>query len=219
LAIPLLVLAIAAPLVQAVLSAAQASFPHQPESLVTQIRLRGLTFFLYAIQPLARLCGRLRNGLHPWRQRGARDLSMPWPGTFSIWREQWQAAGTRLQALEESLRADGSIVLAGGAYDRWDLEIQGGLLGAVRTRIAIEEHGAGKQMLRFRVWPRCSLLGVLITLVFAVLASAAGFDRDWDGCATLAAMTLVPASRMFYECAVAMTALARGLKQMRERGE
>ena len=32
--------------------------------------------------------------------------------------------------------------MQGGDYDRWDLEIRGGLLGSLRTRMAIEEHGA-----------------------------------------------------------------------------
>ena len=39
----------------------------------------------------------------------------------------------RLQAIEASLRARGARVRRGGAYDRWDLEVRGGLLGAARS--------------------------------------------------------------------------------------
>jgi GT2 family glycosyltransferase len=211
-ALPLLMVAIGGPLAYALMGAAQAAFPNVAWSWIPQLKVRGLTFVLHILQPLTRLWGRMRNGLHPWRQRGVADLYLPRPRVFSVWSEEWHAAGERLQWLEEGLRADGALVLAGGAYDGWDLQVQGGILGGIRTRLAIEEHGGGKQMLRFGAWPRCSVVGVVLASVFTALCAAAALDRNWDSCVALGGIALLLASRMLYECSIAMGALARRLK-------
>src|SRR5437867_238724 len=101
----------------------------------------------------------LRGGLTPWRWRAPRGLALPLPRTCTIWSERWQGPEERLQAIEVALQARGARVLRGGDYDRWELEVRGGLFGAARTRMAIEEHGAGKQLVRFRSWSRCSTKG------------------------------------------------------------
>ena len=65
----------------------------------------------------------------------------------------------------------------GGDYDDWDLEVRGGLLGGARLRLGVEEHGAGKQMLRFRAWMRLSLAVPVLTAAGA----AASFWAFRDG--------------------------------------
>ena len=55
---------------------------------------------------------------------------------------------------EEGLRAEGLALEIGGEFDRWDLEVRGGFFGCARLRLAVEEHGGGRQLARFRVWPR-----------------------------------------------------------------
>ena len=47
-----------------------------------------------------------------------------------------------------------AAVKRGGDFDRWDLEVRGGLLGCIRAVAMIEEHGAGKQLFRLRAWPQ-----------------------------------------------------------------
>ena len=212
-ALPLLALAAAAQLLEAILSAAQASYTSAPSSLFGRLKLQSLTTFLHLLQPLARLCGRLRCGLTPWRQRGATAPLLPRPWSSFIWSENWHAPDEWLKSLEAALQAGGTIVVRGGDFDRWDLEARGGLVGAARTRTVVEEHGAGKQMVRFRSWPRCTSLGIAMAGVLAFLGLVAVFNRAWAAGAILGAMALLIALRMFQECAVALAALARGIKE------
>ena len=74
-AAPLLLVAVALPLVQAALAATRAQFPVPPESAGERIRRWTLTFTLHLLQPLARLIGRLTHGLTPWRLRFAPALA------------------------------------------------------------------------------------------------------------------------------------------------
>src|SRR5205814_1221733 len=95
------------------------------------------------------------------------------------WSEQWQDPIARLQSFEADLRSLDICVRRGGDYDRWDLEVRGGIFGTARTQMAIEEHGAGKQLVRFRSWPVCSSGGLMLLFLFALLSSGAALDRAW----------------------------------------
>ena len=57
------------------------------------------------------------------------------------------------EQVETRLGQNGCLVSRGGDYDAWDLEVRAGGLSAVRVRLAIEEHGQGRQMVRFRAEP------------------------------------------------------------------
>jgi GT2 family glycosyltransferase len=212
LALPLLVLAVDASLVLAALSAARAPGTNGPRSRVARLKLRSLTAFLHLLQPLARLCGRLHNGLTPWRRR-ALDVALPWPRTCTIWTEHWRAPEKQLQSIEAALRADGAIVLRGGDFDRWDLEIQDGVLSAVRLLMAVEEHGSGRQLVRFRLWPRCSPAALVLTLLCAALATGAALGQTWAVSAVLGLVTVMLGLRTFQECAAAMGAVLRALRE------
>ena len=101
LALPLLALAVGASFIQAGLSVAQASSTMASlQDRVTRVKSHTLTAILHLLQPLARLHGRLRSGLTPWRRRGARSLAAPWPRTLTIWSEHWQASEERLRSVE-----------------------------------------------------------------------------------------------------------------------
>jgi GT2 family glycosyltransferase len=295
LTLPLLALAVSLPLMQAGISASQASFPtesaprrasstsqrisesanqrigeYPPERgtrvLSSQFRiqgselrtrtpkgisenselknalLRGLTVFLHLLQPAARLWGRLRADLTPWRRhlsrgensRGAGEqgsrgvgecgtrsvsplhprtlaplhrsplLSFPRPRTCRLWSEQWRAPETWLESIEAALRAQSVAVLSGGDYDRWDLEVRGGLFGSVRTCVAVEDHGSGAQLIRLRMWPRFALPGLLLTLLLALLAVMAAMDQAWPAAVILGVVAIGLAIRAFGDCAVAM---------------
>src|SRR5262249_17374393 len=160
LALPLFCLAIGIPVVQAGVSAAQAPFTCVSRSRA--LKLRFLTALLHLLQPLARLHGRLRHGLTPWRRRNGRSLAFPQVRRSRIWSERWRAPGATLEAVEAALQAHGARVVRGGDFDRWDFEVRGGLLGGARTRMTVEEHGAGRQLIRFRSWPRASTVALVL---------------------------------------------------------
>ena len=213
LALLLLVVIVSASLMQVGLAAAQASFTSASRSRVVRLKLRTLTALLYLLQPLARLCGRLDHGLSPWRRQGMARLAFPWPRTFRLWSERWQVAEERLQSLEAALRRSGAVVLRGGHYDRWDLEVRGGTLNAVRILMAIEEHGGGRQLVRFRLWPRCSPGGLILILLFGILVTWAALDRAWIASAILGVVTLMLTLRTLQECASATAAVLHVLQE------
>jgi hypothetical protein len=214
--LPLFVLAAAASLFQAALSAAQTCFTSAPYSRVTRLQLQCLTAFLHLLQPLARLYGRLRYGLTPWRQ-GAPWLSLPRRRTSAVWSERWQDPIARLQCLETAMRTCGGVVVHGGEYERWDLEVQGGLLGAARMLMAVEDHGAGTQFVRFRSWPRFSRVAVVLTLVFALLSAEAVEDQAWSAAAILGTITVLLTLRTLYEYSGAAAVILRALKSAEEK--
>ena len=212
-ALPVAAWAVAFPLLQAGVSAARASFAGAHRSgAVEMFRLRGLTAFLHLLQALARLRGRLAGGLTLWRRRRMRGLAFPRPRTFRLWTGQWQAHEERLRSLKVAL-AKHAIVLGGGDYDRWDLEIRGGMFGATRALMAVEEHGHGQQLLRLRAWPKCSPMGATLSLVFAALSVGAAIDPSWPASAVLGMTALLLALRTVQECAASMAAIRRTLGQ------
>src|SRR5262249_49876771 len=114
LTLPLLILAVAAPVIQAWRSAMRARFHPAPRSRAERWWLQSLTAFLHLSQPLARLCGRLQYGLSPWRRRSPHGFRIPRPQSFESWSETWVGADERLRALEGRLVKEGAVVLRGG---------------------------------------------------------------------------------------------------------
>jgi O-antigen biosynthesis protein len=137
----------------------------------------GLTFWLHLIQPAARLRGRLFGGLTPWRGRLVPPWAWPLPMMAAIWSESRQPPGKYLEQLEEALWARGLLVRRGGAYDRWDLLVQTGVLGGARVVSAVEEHEAGRQLFRVRARPWCPAKLALITAALAAMAAAAAIGH------------------------------------------
>ena len=218
LAWPLFACAVCAPLVQAGRSAARVCFANSPMSRAGRMKLRLTTACLYLLQPLARLNGRLRHGLTLWRKRVIGGFAFPRPWLANIWSKRSLGAEERLHAVEATLRARGSLPLRGGNFDPWDLEVRGGLLGSARMFIAVEYHGDGRQLLRIRSWPRCSLAGAAPTLVFAGLCLGAGHDGCWEACAALGGITLLLVLRILNECAAATGAFLGAVRKI-EREE
>jgi len=172
---PLLAVAIGAPLVQAVQSARHALLGRETRSSVGLLGERVLTAFLHLAQPVARLWGRLSYGLTPWRRGHAGRLALPIPRVNTLWDEHWAPQEQRLSRIERALCGQRLRTIAGGDFDRWDLEVCGGILGSVRARMTIEEHGAGKQLIRIRSWPRFSVgaVGLICTTGLAAMLAAA----------------------------------------------
>ena len=178
-ATPLLLFAIVLPVSQALLSASRARFTSSTVSPLLCGKLILTTAFLHIQQPLARLIGRLKHGLTPWRRRGMTHWKVPLPTGLSLWHEQWEPPTDTLNKLRVKLSAGGAVVESGDDFDAWDLEVRGGLFGRVRLLLATEEHGAGRQMLRYRLRPRWNKTAVLFIMLFAVISTGAALDGAW----------------------------------------
>jgi hypothetical protein len=136
-ALLLLLVTVGVPLLYVINSVVRLKFSDGRLSSSGRLKFRLITAFLHIVQPLARLYGRLRYGLVPWRWRGTYHFAFPKTQTWTIWSEKWQASESRLQALESALKHVGAIVCRGGDYDNWDLEVIAGLFGKVRVRTVI----------------------------------------------------------------------------------
>jgi hypothetical protein len=143
----------------------------------------------------------------PGRSAVASGFSLPRTRASTVWSELWRAPGEWLRSVEVALRKAGAVSLRGGDYDRWDIEVRGGMLGSARTLMAIEEHGGGQQLLRFRTWPRCSSAGVVVIALFALLGGGAALDHAWIASVILGAVAVMLALRMLWECSVATAAV------------
>ena len=202
-ALPLLALAVAALVADAALGASRARF----DSRAGLLRMRLLTGTLYLLQPLARLQGRLSHGLTPWRRRGLRALTLPLARTASFWSERWQGTEERVRAVADVLRGEGAVVGSGGDWDSWDLQVRGGLLGGARLRLGIEEHGAGRQLVRVRSWPRAGSPALVLVATLATLAALAAVGDAAAASILLASFAAVVLARVLYECSVACATL------------
>jgi O-antigen biosynthesis protein len=205
-ALPVLALAVGGTLSQALLSALK---PHEVGSSGSRAReagLRALTAALYLAQPLARLVGRLGSGLTPWRRRGNGRFSAPLPRTRALWTEHGSTVEERLSSIESALKESGTPVMRGGEYDRWDLEVRGGPLGSARLLVAVEEHGGGRQLARFRLWPRLSRAGAFSILFGVTLCVAAAVSGAWAAAALLGGVAIFLALRELQECSTGMAA-------------
>jgi glycosyltransferase involved in cell wall biosynthesis len=217
LSLPILAAVAAFPLLQAVLGAKRAHFQTTPRTAFQRIQMRVLTGFMHLVQPLARLIGRFRNGLTPWRRRGINRFCLPWKRIFTIWSETWRDHSEWLRGVEDAHLEVNTPVLRGGDFDTWDLEVRCGIFGSVRTLMAIEEHGAGRQMVRFRTWPKFSPVGIAIIFFFAILACWAGMDHSWQASVVLGGIALLLALRIFQESVLAMATLLHVLEREKIR--
>ncbi|MDQ3243278.1 MAG: glycosyl transferase, partial [Gemmatimonadota bacterium] len=172
---------------------------------------RLLTFMLHLLQPLARLRGRLGEGLAPWRWHGRGSPRLTRRETILVWSEKWLPVEERLLAIERSIREAGTLVYRGGPFDRWDLEARGGLLGRVRLLLTIEEHGAGRQMVRARIWPRLSGLASGAMICLAGLAVLAIKDDSISVGLLTGLAAVAVAWRTIWDCSVAHGVAARSV--------
>ncbi len=214
--LPVLAAATLLPVVQAALGAGRAVFETRPDSAPDALRRRSLVAFLHLVQPLARLQGRMQYGLTLWRSPVTFALWRAWPRGHTIWNEHWRSGPSLLEGLETVLREGGAVTLRGGDYDAWDLEVRSGTLGSARARMLVEEHDAGKQLVRVRERPRLSVGAIAVVLVLSGLAIGAGHGGAWAACAILGLSALAIALRTVQECAAAMTRIDRAIGRLRE---
>jgi GT2 family glycosyltransferase len=200
----LLGLAVAARIVEAGISAARA--PMMCKYMGFEWLRRWLaTSFLHLSQPLARLYGRIRHGLTPWRCRAPARSRLSWRCSMAIWSERWHEPAAWVQQVRDAIGCDGARVNDGGPYDRWDLEVAGGPLARARLLMAVEDHGAGTQYVRFGIWPKCSGAGLAAIAFLAALAGAAATSAAWIAAAIFAGATALVIARVAQEAGRALT--------------
>jgi hypothetical protein len=166
---------------QALRGAVEAKFLQRARDLSLRRRVEsfGLIFVLHLMQPAARLWGRLKHGLTPWRRRQTHPASSPAPSVTTLWSETWRSSGAWLRDVERELQAAGGIVHRGGDYDDWDLCVRGGLLANARLSMAVEDHAAGKQNLRFRTSFNPARPLPILAGSAAILALSSALTGSW----------------------------------------
>lgn len=201
---PLLLLLVAAPLVHAGHLAFCLPFRGRPRPAADRLKRRLLIATLHLLQPPARLSGRLGRRFARWRSCGRRESVSPRPIVADIWSRRLEPAEVRLRSVEGVLRQKGYATARGNDYDRWDLQVRGGLLGSARLSVAVEFHGDGRQLLRFRAWPRCSALAVLQLALFFALGAGAAWDGRWLAAGILGTVGGLTVWRCLKECSWSM---------------
>ncbi len=209
--LPLFGIALGMPVAQAVLSARRAEYQG---ARYQRLRFYAVTAFLHLQQPMARLIGRFQHGLTPWRRRGIRGWKQPLRFEMSVWREQWEDPVQTLRRLEGILLDSGMVSNIGDEYDRWDIEARAGPLARARLLLANEEHGAGRQMLRFRIWPTWKRRAVAGVALFAGLSWWAALDNAWLASAVLGAGAVTIALRSLFESGAAAKATAEAISKL-----
>jgi hypothetical protein len=133
---------------------------------------------------------------------------------LDVWSGRWRGIGEWLQTVEATLRSRQAVVLRGSTHDRWDLEVRGGHAGIVRLSTCIEEHGHGRQLLRFRLLARTSASGFVFVSLFTALGVWAVSDSAWTAAALLAVLGAAFASRAVHECGVATAAVIDAIETL-----
>ena len=187
---PLLLLAVILPIIQSFRNAQRALLLDGPD--LNRMRRKALCFitFLHVLQPLARLIGRTRSVV---RQPHFVPNVLPPFWRENIWSESWCGTEERLNAIAAQLTQKGLRVRFGDEFARHDLQICRGRFAGARVLMAIEEHGAGRQLIRLRIWPHLFLptRGILaISFSGLAFAGALGDLPLLIGFATFAAMAI-----------------------------
>ncbi len=214
-AIPLLGLSVGALVYHAAMGAGQSPACQQIRDPWERLRRYAVMIMIHLLHPAARLYGRLQNGLTPWRAHKVAGISAPWPRRSTVWSETWKSTATWLETMEHDLRTEGAVVFRGGDYDDWDLEVRGGALGGMRLRLAIEEHGGGRQRVLLRSWPRFSAWGLLAFAASSTLAMGAWGDYAWGTALVLGAVAAALGVRIARDMSAASAAFLRVVTQLR----
>ena len=109
-----------------------------------------------------------------------------------------------LKLLRCALKRQEAAWRPGGDFDRWDFEVRGGLLASARFTSTVEEHGGGRQLVRFRVWPRISALAPAAISAFTALALATAIAGAWPAVGVFGSIAGVTALRAIWEAGSAM---------------
>jgi hypothetical protein len=168
-----------------------------------RLALRLLVTWLHLLQPMARLLGRIQQGLGPWSWKGFVPI-IPGPTSEGFWSECYEPTESRLAQIEQTLQSVGGAVVRGGDFDRWDLAVIGGLFGSIRCIAMVEEHGNGKQLFRLRAWPKVPVTAIGAIGFLSILAGYAMLDGAFVAAISLGGAAALLIFLAYADCAVAM---------------
>ena len=205
LALPFLIASVAVVLAQAGTSAAKAVYATAPKDDFERFYRWGLTAFLHILQPLARLRGRFTYDLISRRKQGIDNLPfefvVPKSRYFSIWSENWKSNEDWTSSLEANLIESKTKVRRGGEFDRYDLETNVGTLAFCQGLLLVEEHGAGRQLVRLRCSTRYSMFGSISFIVLGALGLFAAIDDSFVAAVILITFSLLIGVAMLSDAA------------------
>ena len=87
-------------------------------------------------------------------------------------------------------------------------------MGGARLLLAVEEHGAGRQFLRFRIRPICTRYGVTVFVIWAMLALGAVIDQAWIPAAAFRLAAFLLVLSQLRESAAASLAVLTGIRHI-----
>lgn len=164
-------------------------------------RYYALIIFLHIIQPVARLYGRLKHGLTPWRKRGntpsGEYVFALGPQVFTYWSETWRSIDEWLILIEANLIKNKTTTQRGGDFDRWDIQLRNGIVSVNRAVLTIEEHGAGKQFVRLKTWTLPSRSNLVFTTFLLSVTIMAFTAQAWIVAGILTLVVLMLAGKFF----------------------
>jgi GT2 family glycosyltransferase len=169
---------------------------------------------LHLTQPLARLSGRITNRLHPWRRHAFSFPALPFAQRITVWREQEQAVVATLERINLELADNGWFARRGNEFDSWDLELQPSIMARARCRLGLEEHGGGRQLLRFAIKASPAPVPGIITLILAFLAAAAATDQAETAAIILASLALLSLLLTMSSCAHGINAFRKAIGRL-----
>ena len=219
-AAPLLILSLLVPLMQALSSVRSSQCPTPRSRQWQRLAVTGTTALLFLIQPAARLSGRLRNGLTPWRRSFVDKV--PVKGalrrSFNIWSEKYRPHSYWLNLLENRLKTSKVTLVHGGEFSFWDLGIRAGFCGGARIMMAVEDHGM-KQLVRFKVWPRMHALAMSLFATFTFVAVFAIFNGAFGVGGILSGAAAITFFRFRHEALSAIATFEKDINEIKRLTE
>jgi hypothetical protein len=122
----------------------------------------------------------------------------------------------RIETVAGLLGRQGAAWSPGSDFDPWDFEVRGGLFASARLLSTVEEHGGGRQLVRFRSWARLSAFALFIIGVFGSLALVAAIAGAWLAAGVLGLIAGVIAARAIWEAASATGAVNSAIAEYRD---
>jgi GT2 family glycosyltransferase len=217
-ALPFAALIIVGLLTQAVLTASRACTARPRADQILSIKARCLVSLLTLIQPVARLRGRMGSGLVFWRRHNGSGFRFPAIRAFTLWNELWRPPDAWLSLVQAAAKERGAVTLAGGDYDCWDLEVRTGIHGGARMIMAIEEHGSGRQLIRFRCWPKCAAQGLVLLGLSSLISTGAWLSEALTIGIAFGSVSLLLLLRTVRDCGEAMATFGRVIQDLNLEG-
>lgn len=213
--IPVFGISVFFPVLNSVISARKTKLPHNQHIPSSDgFKIKCITALLHFTQPIARLLGRIRYGITPFRNFKSKYLSLPFRKSFNICNYQWKTTEQILNIFQNKLKSFKLPVKTGGTYDSWDFELITGLFGKSQLSVAIEEHGEGKQYLRFRTHPRLTTFGIVTNSLFTLSSISAVWFEMYDLMYLAFAFLILTISRTIYEFSASVGIIKSSVKEL-----